>query len=292
MTFYGFNIDSEYPFLKYLHIDGPVDFYVDTQEYTNNSHKKIFIQVEPFAIRNNRDYLKQNAEKYDYILCHDASFLKNGISYCPAATWLDPAYYEAVDPSKKQFRISHISGFKDWTMGHKIRKGIYMEQMRLSKFPLECFRSWVQPQLPNINNNPFIPETVAFTTNHSGLSRTAKVILFTEFQFSVVVENTKETNYFSEKLVDCLLMKTIPIYWGCPNISVWFDTTGWICIQANTMDELLLELQEKLSCLTEEYYASYTNVIEENYRRALTHCNMGKNIAAGLLSVPFVHAAF
>ena len=291
MKFYGYNINAEYPFLKYIQSEHPIDFYIDTHNYTNNSNKKIFIQVEPFAIADNRDYLKQNADKYDYILCHDASFLVNGISYCPAATWIDPTYYTTVDSSKKQFRISHMSGFKDWTTGHKIRKGIYMEQLRLSKFPLECFRSWVAPQLPNINNNPFIPETVAHTTNHCGLSRTAKVILFTEFQFSVVVENTKESNYFSEKLVDCLLMKTIPIYWGCPNISAWFDTTGWVCIQANTIDELLIELQKKLGTLHEGYYASYKYVVDENYRRAITYCDMGKNITAGLLSVPFIHAS-
>lgn len=48
------------------------------------------------------------------------------------------------------------------------------------------------------------------------------------FRYSLVIENTREPNYFSEKLVDAILCQTVPIYWGCPNIGDFFDTRGMI----------------------------------------------------------------
>ncbi|APG47746.1 glycosyltransferase family 10 domain-containing protein [Phaeobacter porticola] len=38
------------------------------------------------------------------------------------------------------------------------------------------------------------------------------------YRYSVVIENVRERNYFSEKLIDAILCETVPIYWGCPNI--------------------------------------------------------------------------
>ncbi|KUJ73375.1 hypothetical protein AVO45_14930 [Ruegeria marisrubri] len=48
------------------------------------------------------------------------------------------------------------------------------------------------------------------------------------YRFSVVIENVQEPNYFSEKLIDAILCNTVPIYWGCPNIEQFLDTTGMI----------------------------------------------------------------
>ena len=48
------------------------------------------------------------------------------------------------------------------------------------------------------------------------------------YRFSVVIENAREKNYFSEKLIDAILCETVPIYWGCPNIGDFMDTAGMI----------------------------------------------------------------
>jgi hypothetical protein len=85
----GYNIDSSYPFLKYIKSKFNIDFYVDTLLYNNNDNKKIYIQVEPNSVVNHHEFLTNNSSKYDYVLCHDASYIKtNGISYIPSVTWL------------------------------------------------------------------------------------------------------------------------------------------------------------------------------------------------------------
>jgi glycosyl transferase family 10 (putative fucosyltransferase) len=48
------------------------------------------------------------------------------------------------------------------------------------------------------------------------------------YGFSIVVENDRAYNYFTEKLIDCFACGTIPIYWGCPNIGKFFDLQGII----------------------------------------------------------------
>ena len=290
-SFIGYDLNSEFRFLDDFKADSDVEFYVDSWHHSGSAAKKVFIQCEPFAINYMRDFLRENQHNYDAIVCHDASQLSHplAITYCPAGTWIAPCFYESVNMSEKKFQISHMSGYKDSTTGHRIRRDLYMNQMDLAAsvaIPFVFYRSWVQPQLPDINGNPFIPETIP-TTNHNGLSRTAKVVLFTEFQFSIVVENTSETNYFSEKLLDCLLMKTIPIYYGCPNISDFFDTRGWIIIE--TTDSVHKELQSKLSAITETYHAAHQDIIEKNYAVAKSYASNKDNLRQAMLKIPFLH---
>jgi hypothetical protein len=56
------------------------------------------------------------------------------------------------------------------------------------------------------------------------------------FRYSVVIENTRERNYISEKLIDAVLCDTVPIYWGCPNLDRFVDPEG--IIQCTTEADL------------------------------------------------------
>ena len=68
------------------------------------------------------------------------------------------------------------------------------------------------------------------------------------YRFSVVIENSREENYFTEKLLDAILCNTIPIYWGCPNISQFFDTDGMVICHS------LEEIQNAIQGANEELY--------------------------------------
>lgn len=65
------------------------------------------------------------------------------------------------------------------------------------------------------------------------------------YRYSVVIENVRERHYFSEKLIDALLCKSVPIYWGCPNIAEYFDTSGMvICESAEDIHQALRDMSE------------------------------------------------
>jgi hypothetical protein len=85
-----------------------------------------------------------------------------------------------------------------------------------------------------------------------------------------VIENSRQNNYFSEKLIDCLITKTIPIFYGAPNISSYFNTTGWIILENENIDECL----NKIDCLNDIYYSKYIDIIEENYQECIKNINL------------------
>lgn len=61
-----------------------------------------------------------------------------------------------------------------------------------------------------------------------------------DYCYSVVIENDRAPNYFTEKLLDCFALGTVPIYWGAPNIGKWFNTAG--IIEVENLDQLAWEL--------------------------------------------------
>ena len=79
-----------------------------------------------------------------------------------------------------------------------------------------------------------------------------------DYRFSIVIENSNTENYFTEKLIDCLAVGTIPIYWGCPNIKKFFNENG--IVSFNNLDEL----ENLLPSLNEDLYNSKLNIIKEN----------------------------
>jgi len=52
--------------------------------------------------------------------------------------------------------------------------------------------------------------------------------LFSKYYASVIIENSREPSYFTEKITDTVLAGAIPIYWGAPNIGDFFNENGII----------------------------------------------------------------
>ncbi len=69
------------------------------------------------------------------------------------------------------------------------------------------------------------------------------------YRYSVVIENVRERNYFSEKLIDSILCATVPIYWGCPNIGDFMDTSGMILCETQE------EIQQAIQSASERDFA-------------------------------------
>ena len=57
--------------------------------------------------------------------------------------------------------------------------------------------------------------------------------------FSVTIENDKYETYYTEKLTDCFATGTIPIYWGCLNISQYFNPKGIVILNTNNLFEII-----------------------------------------------------
>lgn len=82
------------------------------------------------------------------------------------------------------------------------------------------------------------------------------------YRYSVVIENERRDNYFSEKLLDAFYCDTIPIYWGAPNIDRFFETRGMVVCQNEA------ELQRAVASLDEDDYRRFAEFLPANKLRA------------------------
>lgn len=95
-----------------------------------------------------------------------------------------------------------------------------------------------------------------------------------DYQFSIAIENTQENGYFTEKLTDCILTDSTPIYIGCPNIDDYFNNihkvnfkNAMVKIERILNENLILDQTENKKLL-EYKYNLYTQIIDtiEKYK--------------------------
>jgi hypothetical protein len=86
----------------------------------------------------------------------------------------------------------------------------------------------------------------------------------TRYRFSIAMENTLSDCYFTEKLVDCFMTLTVPIYWGTRSVDSIFDPRGIIFF------DTLAELRSILENLSASRYEEMVPYVCANRDRALT----------------------
>jgi len=79
-----------------------------------------------------------------------------------------------------------------------------------------------------------------------------------DYMFSIAVENANYDTYFTEKLTDCFACGTIPVFYGSPRVTDYFNPDGIIWL-TDDFD---------ISTLTAELYHSKLEAIQDNLERA------------------------
>jgi hypothetical protein len=237
----------------------PCDLVLDIDRYRaerrGKNPRKVLLQMESPEIEQTLEYQRDHGAEYDLILTYHEEILRrfpHARRSIYANSWMAPEDYRAVDSSRKKAAASFPVGAKVQTSGHRYRQVLLQNHLLLNcAFPVTFFTSWDwNPPLPSQK----LPQDQA-----------GKKVLFGEFQFSFVVENCRHENYFTEKLIDCLIMKTLPVFWGDPNIDLLFDTSGWIILETMNPEEVL----QKLGAVAAGHYARHAASIEANYQKSL-----------------------
>jgi hypothetical protein len=86
----------------------------------------------------------------------------------------------------------------------------------------------------------------------------AKEKVLADYAFSIVVETCWEPNLFTEWLLDCFAVGTVPILWGCPNYGLWFNAGGILSFE--TPEEAAAVVQG----LSLALYRAMRPAVEEN----------------------------
>lgn len=93
------------------------------------------------------------------------------------------------------------------------------------------------------------------------------------YRYAVVIENSRSPGYFTEKILDAFKARTVPIYWGDPEIGRLFNADG--IIAADDSAGLLAAIERA----DEAGYARRLGAVLDNQRRSLAY----SDLQAGLL---------
>ena len=187
---------------------------------TNYNHKKKYAWLveSPLVTKYSYEFVKKNSHLFSKIFTFDKEILEttsNSVLMPVGGCWILEKDRKIHIKNKK---VSIISSDKKHLEGHNLRHEI----IKIIK-GIDVFGSGYNP----INN---------------------KIDGLQNYQFSICVENCKKDYYFTEKIIDCFITGTIPIYWGCPSIGDFFDVGGVITF--NDIDEL----NEKINSLSDKEY--------------------------------------
>lgn len=80
------------------------------------------------------------------------------------------------------------------------------------------------------------------------------------YKYSIAIENYSCNDYWTEKIADCFLSWTVPIYWGASNILSYFPEKSIIQIDLNNLQESLQIINRAIE---EDYYNSNIEAIAE-----------------------------
>lgn len=218
-----------------FYFDKKVSISYETLDYDESADFKVLVYcAEPDCICNISQEVIKNQNKFDLILTWKKEVLNN-CKNSEKFLFGDRIIKEENLKLDKKNQISYLTSNKNFTEGHIFRQKLF-----------DFF-----------NTHDFNGDYELLI--HRSPPKIEKEQIFNNAKFSIIIENGKEEDYFSEKLIDCLISKTIPIYRGCPTIRQYFDVSGFILF--DTIDELL----DIIINLPEDFYETKLDVIEKNY---------------------------
>ncbi len=228
--------------------DEPVIIYIDCLPVIEHGDRAVILCLrEPDEIYGYVAYAVANQSKFRYILSYDDRVLQNcsnAVKMEFGTTWI----YGYDNTQGKQFGVSTVIGNKEKTEGHITRQKLWMRGAELTLTRNFYISAYGGP---------------AGSQGYIRLEKeTYKKAVVFKYQYHIAVENVRRNNYFSEKLIDCFQTRTVPIYWGCPNIGDYFNTDGII------IAENVSEIIGMTNSLRLYDYERMLPAIEENYRRS------------------------
>lgn len=243
--------------LKHLDLSIFVDD-IPTQEELSSLN--ILVLQEPNEYFGLHDFALKNKHIFNLILTWDDKLLnqcENALLMPFGHTWFKPDQYEK--DHVKKFQTSHLCGKLLKTYGQSLRHELLNRQSEI-KNPIKFFD--VYGDRYNIEE-----------------ARKGKEEVFGDSMFGVAIENTSHRGYFTEKILDCFLLKTIPIYWGCSNIEDYFNSEG--IIKVNNVDDMIYVINNT----DESYYNSRKEVIKQNWKIAQKFVNYEQNVIDTITNV-------
>jgi alpha(1,3/1,4) fucosyltransferase len=80
--------------------------------------------------------------------------------------------------------------------------------------------------------------------NNVGYNVKHKLPFISDYKFTIAYENSSFPGYATEKLVEPMIVNSIPIYWGDPMVTADFNVESFVCANGRSVDDVVAEIVE------------------------------------------------
>lgn len=179
------------------------------------------------------EWIKSNYSLFDHVIGHDSELMEslpNGIWIPFGGCWVHSSDWKIYEKNKL---VSIVASEKRYLRGHQMRHQIIDE-----------FRNKID----------------LFGRGYNSIQH--KIESLKDYKYQIVIENESIPGYFTEKLIDCFVIGTVPIYFGDPNIERIFDSNGMIIVNGY---DALKEVMENLERFN---YSQFREAMQRNHEIA------------------------
>lgn len=107
---------------------------------------------------------------------------------------------------------------------------------------------------------------------HGEIKGKCKYDTLSRYRYCLALENEKKDNYVTEKIYDCFLSLTMPIYWGAENIFDYFPSDSVVIIKDMNMNQNMVDIITKL--VSETVSDKCVGALQEAKRLTMDEHNM------------------
>ncbi len=182
------------------------------------------VMQEPY-LKGHSDWLLEKHDFFAKVFTHYPVSGPKYITSHPALPWYINKTYDqlvAMPPANKPKKLSWVVGNADDLPGHAKRYALLKAIQEDETFDIELFGRAVRP----IDD---------------------KWDALAPYQYSLAIENSSSSDYWTEKVADCFLARTIPIYHGCVNLSDYFPEESFIWIDINDPKTCVKKIKKIIS---------------------------------------------
>lgn len=201
------------------------DYYVIIENASDRTLEKL-PKDKTFCFPSESDFVKKskiyNKYNFKYTFTYNTHYHFVNVLFFMGGSY---DTYKKLEYPEKTNLCSAIMSSKTMTYGHKLRKSFLINFC--NKYPglVDVYgQGWRGNSMPGYKGQLAIGNRNGMPTKYDGLVR---------YRYSICCENSEVHNGFSEKLTDAFLTWTIPIYFGCKNLSDFFPKDSFYQFHPN-----------------------------------------------------------
>ena len=210
----------------------------------------ILITPEPYSIQL---YPQKFIEQFSHVITNQNQLKhSNKIIFHTGTPWFVNKNFDELLNFKSNFlkkdkKMSIITSNKLITEGHKKRFDFAMNLKKHFKDQIDLFGRGVN-------------------------SFEDKWNVLEPYQFNICIENCSQDDYFTEKINDCFLAFTYPIYYGCTNLENYYDSQSFKKIDINDFKQSVEVIDKMLN--DDIFYYNHLNALKLSRETYLNNYNI------------------